>query len=230
MWMGVSFIYIDVYLVLGEKLSFAYLISIGVSILAVGLWYGLANKAGKNIAWGLGMFLVVLGDLGTGYVTPGESGWLPLLLCMVLIYGGMTATVTLAPSLLSDIIDYGNWKFGQDYAASYFSLYTLVFKANIGAGTALGLAIAGVYGFDPSGTIQSDQAIFGLRLSISWIPALITLVSISFIALTPINTYRHNIIRRALHRRECQRLRKTQQKSQVIDKQDDGLTQLTASH
>ena len=227
MWVGVSFIFIDVYLSLGDKLSLAYLLSIGIGILAVGLWYGLANKAGKPIAWGLGMLLVVLGDLGTGYVTPGEPGWLPLLSCMVLIYGGMTATVTLAPSLLSDIIDYGTWKFGQDYAASYFSLYTLVFKANIGAGTALGLVVAGFYGFDPSVTTQSEEALFGLRLSIAWLPALMTLISIGFIVLTPINTRRHNILRRSLHRRALQLSRKNQLKSQILDKPYDGLTNLS---
>ena len=230
MWVGVSFIFIDVYLGLGEKLSVAYLLSIGISILAVGLWYGVAKKAGKSIAWGLGMLLVLLGDLGTGYVTPGESGWFPLLLCMALIYVGMTATVTLAPSLLSDIIDYGTWKFGQDYAASYFSIYTLVFKANIGVGTALGLAVAGIYGFDPASAIQSDQAIFGLRLSIAWLPALMTLIAIGFIVLTPINVRRHNILRRALDRRTDQPLRKTQQQSQVLNKQPNGLGQLTVSH
>lgn len=229
MWMGVSFIFIDVYLNLGEKLSVAYLLSIGISVLAVGLWYGIANKAGKSIAWGLGMLLVALGYIGTGYVAPGESGWLPLLLCMVLIYGGMTATVTLAPSLLSDIIDYGTWKFGQDYAASYFSIYTLVFKANIGVGTALGLAVAGMYGFDPASAIQSKEALFGLRLSIAWLPALMTVIAIGFIVLTPINTRRHNILRRALQRRAQQRSRKTQQQSQVLNKQPSGLGQLTVS-
>jgi Na+/melibiose symporter-like transporter len=226
---GVTFIFVDVYLQLGEKLSFAYLLSIGISILAVGLWYGLANKAGKPIAWGLGMLLAALGDLGMGYVTPGESGWFPLLLCMAFIYVGMTATVTLAPSLLSDIIDYGNWKFGQDYAASYFSLYTLVFKANIGVGTALGLAVAGIYGFDPASAVQSDQAIFGLRLSIAWLPALMTVIAIGFIVLTPINTRRHNILRRALQRKAQQRSRKAQQQSQVLNKQPSGLGQLTVS-
>ena len=34
----------------------------------------------------------------------------------------------------------GKWKFGQDFTSTYFSLYTLVFKANIGLGAALGLA------------------------------------------------------------------------------------------
>ena len=196
MSLGILFIFVDVYLGLGHKLSLAYLLSYGVSILAVGLWYKLANSLGKNVSWGVGMLLVVLGHLGMGFISPGESGWLPLLVCMIFIYGGMTSSVTLAPSILSDIIDFGIWKFGQDYAATYFSVYTLVLKANVGIGTALGLAVAGVYGFVPSIGIQTERAIFGLQLSIAWLPALIATVSIAFIALTPINQRRHKIIRR----------------------------------
>jgi len=201
MWIGMIFIFVDQYLGLGDKLAAAYLLSFGVSSLAIGLWYRLANSLGKNAAWGAGMFLASLGVLGTGFITPGESNWLSLVFCMVLIYGGMTSTATLAPSLLSDISDYGSWKFGQDFASTYFSLYTMVFKANIGVGAALGLAVAGLYGFEPSSLVQTERALTGLRLSIAWIPALLIVVATGFIALTPISRLRHDIIRRRLERR-----------------------------
>lgn len=201
MWFGLMFIFVDVYLGLGHKLSLTFLLSYGASILTLGLWYKLANGLGKNIAWGLGMLLVVLGFLGTGSLIPSESSWLLLLLCMVFINGGVAASVALAPSLLSDIIDYGNWKFGQDYGATYFSLYTLVGKANIAIGGGLGLAIAGGYGFDPSSTVQSGEALFGLRFSIAWLPALVTFASIGFILLTPLDARRHATIRRRLNAR-----------------------------
>ena len=149
----------------------------------------------------IGLVLVIMGLASTGLLSPERTGWLELLLCMALITSGFAAYGIMLPSLLSDIIDYGNWKFGQDYGATYFSLYTLVGKANIAIGGGLGLAIAGGYGFDPSSTVQSGEALFGLRFSIAWLPALVTFASIGFILLTPLDARRHATIRRRLNAR-----------------------------
>ena len=202
MWFGLIFIFADIYLDLGHKLSLSFLLSYGASIVTLGFWYYLANRFGKKSAWALGMSLVVLGFLGTGSLMPSESNWSSLLVCMIFINGGIAASVVLAPSLLSDIVDYSNWKFSQDYGATYFSLYTLVGKANIAIGGGLGLAIAGSYGFDPSNTVQSREAVVGLRFSIAWLPALVTVASIGCILLTPLNARRHATIIRRLNARE----------------------------
>lgn len=198
MWYGMMYLFVDVYLGLGHKLSLAYVLSFGVTIPMLGFWVRLANKVDKSTSWGIGMVLVLVGIFGTGFLMPGESSWLPLLLCMVLISTGSAASVALAPSLLTDIIDYSALKFELNSAATYFSLYTLVAKGNVAIGGAAGLAIAASYGFDPLNIVQSAEAQFGLLLSIAWLPVLITLISISFIALTPINARRHRVIRRRL--------------------------------
>ena len=78
----------------------------------------------------------------------------------------------MVPSLLSDIVDYGTWKFGADRAGTYFSLYTFINKAVGALGGAMGLAIAGWVGFDPTTTTHSDMSISGVRFAIAWIPAL----------------------------------------------------------
>ena len=150
MWFGLIFIYVDSYLGLGNELSLSYLLGFLFSILTVFIWKWIAEKFDKNISWCAGMLLVMLGIVGTGFLSPGESGWWSLLVCMLLVNGGMASSVALAPSLLSDIIDYGSWKFGQKSSALYFSVYTFALKANIGIGVATGMFLAGLYGFDPS--------------------------------------------------------------------------------
>ena len=211
MWYGLLFLFVDVYLGMGDKLSFAFVVSSGVGIAMLKLWVYLANRIGKIVSWGLGNLLMLLGMLGTGFLSPGESNWLPLLLCMVFVTGGSATNMAIAPSLLSDIIDYGRWKFSLDNAATFFSLYALVAKANVAIGGALGLAIAGSYGFEVSNTVQTDGAIDALRFSIAWIPALIILGSFVCIALTPINVRRHKIIRRRLDARDLRVSRETKE-------------------
>lgn len=203
MWFGMMFLFVDVYLGLGHQLSLIFMLSYGFSILIVKLWYETAAKYGKKYTWGLGMFLVMLGVLGTGFLTPDKTSWLALLVCMLLIKGGVMATAILAPSLLADIIDYGSWKFGGGFAATYFSLYTLISKANVAIGGALGLAIAGIFGFDPviTNSPQSDQAITGLLISVAWLPTLLIMISIRFILCVPIDARRHSIIHRRLDAR-----------------------------
>ena len=196
MWSILLFLFADAYLGLGGQFSLTYVISSGFTILSLKLWYQLANRWGKQRSWVAGMVLMTIGLLGTGMLSPGHS-WLLLLLCMIVIMTGL-GVLTTSISLLSDIIDYSTWKFGSDRTASYFALFLLVSKTLGALGGALGFALAGWYGFDPSVTVHSDKAIFGLRLSIAWIPTLLIIFSIIFIARIPITAAQHAVIRRRL--------------------------------
>ncbi len=198
MWFSLLFIFADTYLDLGDKLPTIYVLSFVISTYLLGYWYKISVRWGKKVCWSIGVSFIIVGLIGTGALSPEDTNWTPLLIYTVLIYTGLAAGNMIAPSVLADIVDYGTWKFGVDRAATYFSFYTLIAKANIAIGGALGLAIAGLFGFDVATTTQSEDAVFGLRLAISWLPALITLISIIFIGLIPINAHRHRIISRRL--------------------------------
>ena len=201
MWFTLLFIFADVYLGLGPQFAMVYVASFGLSILGLPVWYYLAGKWGKQVTWITGMLLVIFGLVGTGLLTPEATDWPALLICMTLIYSGFGAFGILVPSLLSDIVDYSTWKFGSDRAATYFSLYTFINKTVAALGGALGLAILGWYSFDPTVSSHNKDSIVGLYLGIAWIPALIILLSIYFIASIPITSYHHSIIRRRLDSR-----------------------------
>ena len=201
MWFTVFFIIVDAYLGLGAQFAMVYAISFVFGILSLRLWYLLANRWSKQATWVVAMVLVMLGSIGSGFLSPENTGWLALLFCMTLITSGFACFQIMVPSLLSDIVDYGTWKFGTDRAATYFSLYTFINKSVGALGGALGLAIAGWVGFDPTATTHSDMAISGVRFTIAWIPALFILFSIFFIARIPITAHRHAVIRRRLDSR-----------------------------
>ena len=194
MWFALIFIFADSYLGLGNKLPQVYVFSFGISTLLLGIWYRIANRWGKKTVWVIGATIMTIGMICTAQLSLGDSHWLLLLLSMILIYCGLGAVNISAPSLLSDIIDYGQWKFGLDLGATYFSLYTLVVKASIAIGGAFGFAIVGWYDFSPSLVSQSARAVYGLYIAVAWIPAVLTLISIAIIILVPISIRRHAII------------------------------------
>jgi Na+/melibiose symporter-like transporter len=201
MYLTLLFLFVDSYLNLGAHYALFYVISYGLGLPALKLWVVLAGPWGKQVALMTGMVLVVIGTIGIGLLSPESTGWLELLLCMTLVTVGYSAFVVMVPSLMSDIVDYGTWKFGTDRAATYFSSYTFMNKAAYALGSALGLAIAGWVGFDPTQTSHNESTIVGLRFGIAWISAGFIALSIFFIAIIPITTSRHAIIRRRLNSR-----------------------------
>lgn len=211
MCMTLLFLFIDSYLGLGAVFALLYVISHIFSISSVGLWALLANRWSKQTVWVIATGLLVTGMFGTGFLSPGYTNQVSLLLCLTLIYCGFAAIMVVAPSLLSDIIDYSTWKFKRDRGATFFSLFTLVNKTNVAIGGAVGMALAGWYGFDASATLHNPDSAFGLRLGIAWLPIPFLLLSLVFILRIPINPRRHAIIQRCLER-QLNRTIKQQQK------------------
>ena len=201
MWSGLQFIYLDGYLGLGSQVSTIFLTGSLVTLATIPLWMKSIEHIGKAATWTVGMTFFAISMAGFWGIKPGTGVLLPLILMLVL-FSGAACQAIVTPSILADIVDYGIWKFGRDRGGSYFAFYTLVVKVNAGIGAALGLGIAGLFGFDPGAGSHSDEAVFGLRLAFVVIPILLVTVSIGFIVKTPINKRRHAIIRRRLETRE----------------------------
>ena len=201
MWFSLVFIFVDGYLGLGHQFAWMYIVSLCISTLTLGVWSALAARWGKKITWGIAVSLISLGIASAGSLVPGESSFTPLLIINTLVTLGFAAYSILLPSMLADIIDYGTLKSGDELGATYFAMFTLMGKATIAIGGAIGLFIAGGYGFDPADSTHTDEGVFGLRLAITWLPAAIILLALAFVALVPINAQRYAIIRRRLDAR-----------------------------
>ena len=201
MWFTSLFIFVDSYLGLGHQFAWVYIVSICISTLTMGVWSALAARWGKKITWGIAVGLIAMGVASAGSLAPGEGSFLPLLMINILVTFGFAAYSIMMPSMLADIIDYGTWKSGIELGGTYFSVFTLMAKVTMAMGGALALFIAGGFGFDPAASTHTADAVFGLRLATSWFSALIVLLALIFVVLTPINTRRHAIIRRRLDAR-----------------------------
>lgn len=198
MWFSMVFLFIDGYLALGEFFALAYIGSFGICTLTLGVWSRLANYLGEKYVWNIAGSMIIAGIMGCGLLSPAGGEEMQLLVCMTLIYSGFGALTIIAPSLLADIIDYGTWKFGQERAGTYFAIYTLAVKANYAIGGAIGLGIAGLYGFDATSTSQSVKAIFGMKMVTAWLPVPMIILSMVLIRCIRINAKRHAIVRRRL--------------------------------
>jgi len=162
------------------------------------IWRQLANRLGKKTVWITGKLFTCAGALGLISLSPGDTVFLDIVWPYMLFQLGMVAGAIAAPSLVSDLIDYSNWKFKTDCTAGYYGLYILMTKAFMALGSALGIMLLGWYGFDPAAPVYTAETIFVVHLAIGWLPILLFLVAIVFLCLVPINTRRHRIIRRRL--------------------------------
>ena len=201
MWLGLLFIYLDVYLQQAEKVAMFFMVGSLTGFMAVPLWQQLGKRLSKASVWGLNKIIFTFTVISYYWlVTPGMEPLIPMIITAVL-YICFAGESILAPSVLADIVDYGIFKFKRDRSATYFSVWSLLNKASMGIGAALGLVIAGYFGFDPSATTHTEESVLGLKWAFSVLPGLCALTAFFLILRTPISPNRHQAIRRRIESR-----------------------------
>lgn len=198
LWYGVIFLYVDSYLNMGEQFAPMFLFAFVVGILVTPIWYKLSVLFGKKHVLMLATTLVASSYIYSGLLLPGETRVEHLMLLKVLNTFGHVCFAAIAPAMMSETIDYSVWKYKEQNAGVFFSIFAFISKANIAIGMALGLAIIGWFGYDATASSQGIDATRGLMLTMVWLPFGLALVVILALALSPINARRHRIIRRRL--------------------------------
>ena len=201
MWYGLIFIYVDVYLQVGELFSPVFSFSLLFAVLLTPFWCYLSNLFSKKNTLIISMLIVIVGFYYTGMLSPLEVGLVELLFMQIILSGGFACLSAVSPALVSEIADFGQLKTGDKRSGSYFSVFTFIHKSGGAISSALGFSIAGWYGFDVASTSQGDSGSFGIKLAVAWIPVFFATASIVVISLLPITDRRHRIIRRRLGER-----------------------------
>ena len=201
-WGALIFIYVDAFLNKGEWFSMIALLGMGFGTFGLYIWGKVAVSLGKKVSWILATLVTVIGILSMLFLPPETASFYSLALIIVSIFIGINSFSALAPALLSDLIDYSILKSGSDFTGSFYAIYFLITKVNVAVGSALGLFIAGSYGFELQQP-NSSASIMGLQLAAIWLPSIFLLISIFFIYQITIDTRRHAIIFRALERRRA---------------------------
>lgn len=201
MWAGLIFIYVDSYLGQGESFAKMFMLAFILGIAVAPLWYQLTKWFGKKGIWLLCNGLAVIAILATILLTPERYTFSFLLSLNILFTLGIGGAGIVVPALLSEVADYGEWKFSVGNTATYYSVYSMLGKTCGAVAMALALAMAGWYGFDASANTHSDKSIYGLTLAISWMPSLFIVASTLFVAVLPLTTKNNATIRRRLDQR-----------------------------
>lgn len=139
----------------------------------------------KTAAWGWGLAAMVVGQL-VMYVGLASGNSIPLIMTgWVIGFLGSGMAMAVPFSILSDSVDYGEWKTGVR-AAGLLTAVGAAFclKAGAGLGGAIPLWIMGTHGYQPN-VEQSASALKAIEFGVVWLPAICLTLS-----LVPVLFYR----------------------------------------
>ena len=199
---GLMYFYLDSYLHQGALMAALFLLTLPLGALAVPVWGYLCRRFGKQRSWAVGCGAGALMVLCFAAIPVGPAGTVWLATAQVLVILVFAGFPVAAPSVLADVIDYGRLRFGVDYAGTYFSIYNVMYKAVPGIGAAIGLALAGLGGFDPHDAQSSPHAMTGLLLAFSVLPAMLLAIVAPMLWYFPIDASRQRIIAARLRQRD----------------------------
>lgn len=134
-------------LVEGEKAGLLLLCYFASGLMAVPLWLGLSRKFGKHVVWRWAMIWNIAWFAMVPLLGPGDFGWF-LAIC-VMTGLSLGADLILPSSMQADVVDLDTARTGTARTGLYFAFWGLATKLAT-ALAALGLTLAGLFGFDPA--------------------------------------------------------------------------------
>lgn len=198
MWFGLIFIYVDVYLGMGDQFAQMFLAAFIIGIAATPGCYKLSGLIGKKNTLALAALLLFFSSVYIGFLNSEEVSFFQLSLLKIINTLGFLCFSIVVPSMLSDITDYSTWKFKTPLTGVYFAFQGFLQKTFLAIGGGLALAIAGWFGFEANAEGQNAEGIYGMYLAIVWIPTLFFSLALVVVLFMPMTSRRHDIVRRRL--------------------------------
>lgn len=93
-------------------------------------------------------------------------------------------------SMLGDAADYSEWKHGRRATGLFYSAGTFIQKTGGGFAGAMVLIVLAAYGYVGTDPATIAQTIDGMKLLMSWIPAVFAFAAIGLLVFYPLNTQR----------------------------------------
>ena len=149
-------------------------------------------KLGKKSTFLYSLFAIIAICIAFYYVPTDSTGGYWTLMLLQIACGIFTGIISpLVWSMYADISDYAELKFNTASTGLIFSSSSMAQKFGGAFGTSAVLWLLAGFGFNTAkGAVQTTEAIEGLRLLISWIPAGIAALSALFISIYPLTTKR----------------------------------------
>ncbi len=150
-----------------------------IAIFALPIWDYVSRRWSKRWAyiWGIAFWAVVQIALIT--LTPSTSLGLILTLC-ALAGVGVAAAHVLPWAILPDAIEWDEYLTGERHEGMFYSLTTLTKKVATSIALPLVLVLLEATGYQPNVAQQDPSALWGIRITIGPIPAVLLAVGIFF--------------------------------------------------
>ena len=173
-----------------------------VAMFALPIWDWVSRRWSKKQAYIYGIAFWGLVQLALITVTPGTSLGLILTLC-ALAGVGVAAAHVLPWAILPDAVEWGEYETGERHEGTFYSLTTLARKIASSIAIPLILLLLEVTGYQPNTAQQSPGALWGIRLVIGPIPALLLVVGILIASRYPLDRDQfQEVVRQLRARRE----------------------------
>lgn len=172
--LGVTVTWTSLYLMLGQASN----------MLGVALAAPVANHIGKKNTYILAMAIATVLSIAFYWFTPGQLVLIFVFQALISVCAGII--FPLLWSMYADIADYSELKCGRRATGLIFSSSSMSQKLGWTLGGALTGWLLGYFGFQAN-VVQTETAVVGIKMMLSFLPAIGTVLSIIFIAFYPLS-------------------------------------------
>ncbi len=209
-WLSIQFVQGNLILYvrywIGDESQFgALVLAVQVSaFLFVLLWTRVSARIGKKRTYYIGMSFWVVVSIALFFLQPGQIG---VLFGLAVLAGAGVSIGYLIPwSMLPDVVELDELETGQRREGIFYGFFVFLQKLGLSLGLALSnfaLEAAGYITPVPGAVppAQPASVLLALRLFVSFVPAVILLLSFFFVRAYPITRERHEEMRAELTRR-----------------------------
>ncbi|MEN8243222.1 MAG: glycoside-pentoside-hexuronide (GPH):cation symporter, partial [Chloroflexota bacterium] len=172
------------------------------AIFALPIWEYTARKLDKRWAYigGIGFWAVVQIVL----ITVTSSTGLPFILVLCFMAGiGVAAAHVLPWAIIPDAIEWGELQTGERHEGIFYSLVTLTRKIATSLTIPLVLLLLEWTGYVPNGVQQPESALWGIRISMGPIPAVLLVIGILFAYKYPLTRKKYKEVEAELEKRRA---------------------------
>lgn len=171
-------------LLISDSISYVFMaIPLVCAVVVTPLWVKLSDKLGKQKTYIVSAVYFLIPLASCLILPPG--GILPIILVIVLMGIGISASQVLTFSILPDVVEVDEWKNGTRREGVIYGTTMFLYKIASAVIVAVVSAAVGWFGYVEStaGTVvtQTEEAVFGIRLLISCMPAICFILSAIFV-------------------------------------------------
>ena len=159
---------------------------------------------GKKSAFITSPVLVALTAIPFYYIQPDQIALVYTFQILGMICAGINATLFWA--MVADTADFQEWKYKVRTTGVAFSATTCAQKAGMGIGAAVAGYLISHFGYDPQAVVQTPEAIHGILLLVSLIPAVGLLLLSAFFSIYGLNEQICKTMREDLAQRRAEQL------------------------